>query len=74
MNCSECERLEAIRYECILRMAELVHARKRLQSDMALDTPRLDQGIAVAEAKLNDAWKDLTDHRQSHEAAQHAGV
>ncbi len=23
MNCSECERLEAMRYECILRMARL---------------------------------------------------
>ena len=74
MDCPECVRLAAARYECILRMAELVQARKRLQSEMALDTPKLDQGIVVAEAKLNDAWKDLTDHRQSHEAAQHVGV
>ena len=55
-------------------MAELMQARKRLQSEMALETPRLDQGIAVAEAKLNEAWKDLTDHRQSHEASQQAGA
>ncbi len=74
MDCSECVRKEAIRYECILRMVELMQARKRVQSEMALETPRLDQGIAMAEAKLNEAWKDLTDHRQSHEASQQAGA
>src|SRR5437016_11532905 len=37
----------------------------RSQSEMALDTPRLDQGIAVAEAKLNDAWKDRSEEHTS---------
>src|SRR5260370_858522 len=61
MDCSECVLPESTRYECILRIAELMQARKRLQSWMALESPKLNQGIAVAEAKLNEAWKDLTD-------------
>jgi len=72
MDCEECARLERIRYDCILRYAELAQARTRIQAENQISTPALDEAIPQAEARLNTAWKALDDHRKTHQQAQGA--
>ena len=64
MQCSECDNLENIRYDCILRYVALKEAKKRAKSERS--TAKLDERIVAVEQQLNEVWEALAAHRRRH--------
>jgi hypothetical protein len=65
MDCPECAALEATRYECIKRYVDLMEVRKNA-GENGDRSPGLNDALASAEFKLNQAWNRLEQHRRNH--------
>ena len=65
-NCSECLELENIRVAKIKRWAELVDQRQDAEREGKTPPPDLNASIKAAEVAINEAWRLLGEHRNSH--------
>jgi len=62
MACERCQLFETIRYDRIKRYVALNELR-RLKPERAEEIKRQ---IASVEIELNEAWKNLEQHRRAH--------